>query len=276
MGKCKYCGGAAGIFKKQHKACEVRYEVGWESMVNQAVVSLSSGSGFDNLLVELQKTAEESYVSPEHVRTALVRAWQRSVDKFLEDQLLSEQEEERLGSFRAHFQLRQEDLDDSGALTRVVKAGTLRDIANGKVPARVKIDGALPFNLQKGEDLVWVFQNVAYLTEKSRTVYEGRSSGMSFRIARGVYYRVGAFKGSPKTSTFTVHEDTGLLGLTTKHVYFAGLRKAFRIAYGKIVAVNPYSDGVGIQKDGVNSKPIVFTTGDGWFTCNLINGLSQL
>ncbi len=276
MSKCKYCGEAAGIFKKQHRECQVRYEVGWEAMVTRAMGSLVSGSGFDVLETELQKTAEDSHVSPEHIRTALARAWQRSVDQFLEDQLLSEQEEEKLQTFRERFELPQEKLDEAGALTRVVKAATLRDLANGKTPTRVNIEGALPFNLQKGECLVWVFQNVAYLTEKSRTVYEGRSSGMSFRIARGVYYRVGAFKGYPKTSTFTIQEDTGVLGLTTKHVYFAGLRKAFRIAYAKIVAVKPYSDGIGIQKDGVNSKPIVFTTGDGWFTCNLINGLSHL
>jgi hypothetical protein len=106
-------------------------------------------------------------------------------------------EEERLVALRDRFALTQEDLECRGAYSRVAKAGLLSDIMNGKLPDRVKIEGQLPFNLQKSEKMVWLFNNVAYLEDKTRTQYVGCSKGVSIRIAKGVYYRVGAFQGQP-------------------------------------------------------------------------------
>ena len=60
-----------------------------------------------------------------------------------------------------------------------------------------------------------------------------------------------------------------MLGLTTKHLYFAGARKKFRVRYAKIVSFEPYSDGLGIMRDAQTAKPQTFRTGDGWFAYNL-------
>lgn len=140
----------------------------------------------------------------------------------------------------------------------------------------MKIDGGLPFNLQKSEKVVWVFQGVNYYEEKTRTRYVGGSHGVSVRIAKGLYYRTGAFKGERVQTSETVHANTGLLGVTNKHIYFAGPSKRFRIAYNKIVAFEPFSHGIGVQRDAQTAKPQSFLTGDGWFTYNLITNLAQM
>ena len=70
--------------------------------------------------------------------------------------------------------------------------------------------------------------------------------------------------------------DTGLLGLTTKYVYFAGSRKKFRVRYDRIVALEPYEDGFGIMRDAQTAKPQTFVTGDGWFVYNLATNLAQM
>ena len=44
----------------------------------------------------------------------------------------------------------------------------------------------------------------------------------------------GTFRSHPIEWEETVHADTGLLGLTTKHIYFAGSRKKFRVRYDRI------------------------------------------
>ena len=62
-----------------------------------------------------------------------------------------------------------------------------------------------------------------------------------------------------------------MLGLTTKHIYFAGSRKRFRVRYDKIVAFDPFSDGFGIMRDAQTAKPQTFQTGDGWFPYNLVS-----
>ena len=82
-----------------------------------------------------------------------------------------------------------------------------------------------------------------------------------------------------------IHADTGMLGLTTKHIYFAGPRKKFRVRYDRIVAFEPYSDGLGIMRDAQSAKPQSFVTGDGWFVynqaatlprCNSSSGILQV
>ena len=57
--------------------------------------------------------------------------------------------------------------------------------------------------------------------------------------------------------------DTGLLGLTTKHIYFADSRKKFRVRYDRIVSFDPYEDGFGIMRDDQTAKPQSFRTGVG-------------
>ena len=67
-----------------------------------------------------------------------------------------------------------------------------------------------------------------------------------------------------------------MLGLTTKHIYFAGSRKRFRVRYDKIVTFEPFSDGFGIMRDAQTARPQTFRTGDGWFAYNLAANLAQV
>ena len=95
-------------------------------------------------------------------------------------------------------------------------------------------------------------------------------------IARGLYYQPISFRNRPIEWEETVHADIGMLGLTTKHLYFAGARKKFRVRYDKIVSFEPYSDGLGIMRDAQTAKPQTFRTGDGWFAYNLAANLAQI
>ena len=89
----------------------------------------------------------------------------------------------------------------------------------------------IPFNLMKSEQLVWVIQDVDYLETVVRRERRGTSHRVSIRITRGVYYRPSIFRSHPIEWEETVHADTGLLGLTTKPIYFVGRRKKFRGRY---------------------------------------------
>ena len=100
--------------------------------------------------------------------------------------------------------------------------------------------------------------------------------GLEIRIARGVYYRPSAFRSRAIEWEETVHQDTGLLGFTTKHIYFSGPKKKFRVRYDRIVDFEPYDDGFGIMNDNQTAKPQAFRTGDGWFAYNLAVNLGQM
>ena len=99
------------------------------------------------------------------------------------------------------------------------------------------------------------------------------SHGVSIRVARGLYHRPSTFRSRPIEWEETVHTDTDLLGLTTKHLYFAGARKKFRVRYDKIMSFEPYSDSLGIMRDAQTAKPQTFRTGDGWSNCHLADNL---
>ena len=42
----------------------------------------------------------------------------------------------------------------------------IRDVTQGTVPQRQRVNGAVPFNLMKSEQLVWVIQGVDYLEDR--------------------------------------------------------------------------------------------------------------
>ena len=137
------------------------------------------------------------------------------------------------------------------------------------MPQRQNTTGTIPFNLMKSETLVWVIQDVDYLETVVHRERQCRSHGLSIRVARGLYYRPSTFRSRPIEWDETVHADTGLLGLTTKHIYFAGRKKKFRVRYDRTVRFGPYNDGFGIMRDAQAAKPQTFRTGGGWFAYNL-------
>lgn len=246
------------------------------SLAKATALGESREGSLTNLNDRLVEIAKDSFIPPDQVREALIDGWKQAVNHFLEDSNLDAQEEARLTRFAERFALTQEDLDKTGAYTQFVKGVVLRELMEGKVPSRFHPVGGLPFNFQKSEALIWAFNNVAYYEEKTRRQYVGGSHGVSFRIAKGVYYRVGAFRGQPVETTERVHVDTGLLAVTTKHLYFQGQTKTFRVRLDKVISFMPYSDGVGIQRDAATAKPQFFITGDGWFTYNLLINTAKL
>jgi hypothetical protein len=273
MATCPYCGKEAGLFRKFHQECQDRYTEGRARMISMVADAITSGG---NLAVLGKELEQKSAVTTAPVKEALVLGWERAVDRFLDDDVLSEDEEEALDSAMTHFDLSAEELTANGSLIRVVQSGILRDLREGKIPERLEIQSGLPFNFQKSEKLVWLFADVKYYEQQTTRHYVGGSQGVSFRIAKGVYYRTSAFKGHPVTETQTVCVDTGVLGVTTKHLYFTGQSKGFRIRYDRIVTFTPYSDGIGVQRDAATAKPQTFLTGDGWFVYNLVNTLAQM
>lgn len=206
---------------------------------------------------------------------AFLDSWDGAVVRALDDGVLTAEEELRLTSAAQLFGLGQPELDRRGKYTQIVKAAVLRDVLEGKIPERVKVEG-IGVNLQKSEKIAWVFQGVEYQTLKTYRTYSGVSHGLSIRVMKGVYYRPSVFKGAPSEHSQVVTGGKGPLVLTNKHLYFLGQLKTLRIPYAKVVAFQPYSDGIGLQRDAASAKPEVFKTGDGWFTYNLVTNLAQL
>ena len=143
-----------------------------------------------------------------------------------------------------------------GVRTSFVQAAAIGGVTQGIIPQHQNIQG------------------VDYLETVTRRERRGTSQGVSIRVARGLYYSPRQFRSRPIEWEETVHADTGMLGLTIKHLYFAGARKRFRVRYDKIVALDSYEDGLGIMRDAQTAKPQTFRTG-GWFAYDLTPNLPR-
>ena len=91
---------------------------------------------------------------------------------------------------------------------------------------------------------------------------------------KGVYYRIGQSKGKPVEHSYMDKVGVGQLIITNQNIIFYSQEKSIRIPFKKIVGLVPYSDGIEVQKDGENSKRMVFQGLDCWFIMNLLSQLS--
>lgn len=278
QGTCEYCGKATSFGDSgKHPQCEQEHSRGKEKIISLVSnFSLKDTDDPDALKINIEEIAKKSYIDSGAMRTLIIEGWGNLVDKSLNDEVLSDAEEASLMELMGYFSFTQDDLDKDGLYTKVAQSAILREIYEGNLPERIRLSQPLPFNLQKTEKLVYCFTGVAYYETVTRTKYAGTSHGMSIRIAKGLYYRPGMFKAEGYQTSEERYMDTGLLGITNKHIYFVGDTKKFRIAYSKIVAFDALSDGIGVQKDGATAKPQAFLTGDGWFVYNLVTNLARM
>lgn len=276
MGNCRHCKKSAGWLRSVHKECAVKFEHGTKLIASLVADAIQHEESLTSFYDQAREVAKEHFLAEQDIEGLVVKGFGHAVDAALDDHLLSEAEEEHLGRTLQALELPHDKVAADGTLEKIRKGRVLRELVNGRLPDTIDYQGRLPFNFQKGERLVWHFEAVQYYEMKTKREFVGRSQGVSVRLARGVYYRTGSFRGNPVETTSFEHVDTGVFAFTNKHLYFSGAKKSFRIAYAKIVSFTPYSDGIGLHRDAASAKPQLFVTVDGWFTYNLAVNLSEL
>jgi len=275
MGTCNICGVSAGWFKEYHDDCKTKYQDGLSQLIELSVKTILDPSESSKLAERCKKIAFNNYIPEKKITDAIVVGWGNVLEKYIEDGLLSEEKEEILDSFAKTCGLTPDDLNKNGLLTKAMQAIVIRELVEGRIPQKIK-PSMIPFNMQKSETLVWIFNDVMYLEENTSRAYVGASQGVSVRIAKGLYYRTGAFSGHSVEKKSMAHKGTGVLGVTTKNIYFSSEWKSIKVPYIKILTFLPLSDGLGIHTDAKTAKAIAFITGDGWFVNNLVQNLAHM
>jgi len=196
MSKCKFCGQNAGFFKSFHKECELSYILGKVDIRNKISNAITSTVDFSSCENEINNIAHTSFIPDSEISELYSFGFFSAVETFLEDGIISVEEEQKINDFKKHFKLDQDILDKYGSIQKVCKALILRDIFENKtsLTSRIVIEGTLPFLLQKDETLLWVFKNVEFYELQTKTTFEGSSQGLSIKIAQGLYYRTSSFK----------------------------------------------------------------------------------
>lgn len=111
MAKCKYCGEAAESFDGNHPSCEVAFQLG-ERQIEMEIASAAAASGdIEGLPSRVAIVARDARISEARSREMVLAGWLRAVDKFLEHDVLDEEEERRLIRLQYLFELTHAELD---------------------------------------------------------------------------------------------------------------------------------------------------------------------
>ena len=270
MGKCKYCGQDCGWFSHSHDICKQKYEQGVREVTSLLQSCFLNKVDFYVKEREIQTIIKDSFINNQYKEDLFVNVLDTAIESYLNDGIIDSEEKKMVARFIQFTGMPTAVLNKNHAIEKMLQAEVLYDILNGNKPnPKITISGDFPFMLNKNENFVWLFRNITLHQQKIKREYVGRSSGVSVRLMKGVYYRTGGFKGHPVETTVMQKISTGCVCLTDKHLYFSSPEKSLKIPFSKILSVESYSNGVGIQKDGANDKPIFLENLNSWFTYNV-------
>ena len=102
-----------------------------------------------------------------------------------------------------------------------------------------------PHLMAKKGEVVHLETQAALLKEVAVREYRGGYSGVSFRVAKGVRYNTGGFRGrSVVVGTKLQAMDTGILSVSSTRAVFLGTAKTIEFAYSKLVNLDVFDDGI--------------------------------
>ncbi|MGH8614365.1 MAG: hypothetical protein ACREYF_20650, partial [Gammaproteobacteria bacterium] len=96
MGDCKYCGKPVGFLRSKHAECDRQFEDGKREILAAVSQAVTGSGALDGLPARITSIAQRSFVADSEQRALIARGWASIVDRFLEDGILDESEEQRL------------------------------------------------------------------------------------------------------------------------------------------------------------------------------------
>ena len=103
--------------------------------------------------------------------------------------------------------------------------------------------------IPKGEKCYFMGAANYYEMRKVTTGVTYGGPGVRLKIAKGIYYRAGSYKGARETQDQLVKIDSGMIYVTSKKIQFVGPLGNKVIRYNQIIDLNPFSDSVQIIKE---------------------------
>ena len=142
-----------------------------------------------------------------------------------------------------------------------LQSGPYRDLLVRLVVAKAN-DGRLgvidsPQLMTKKNEVVHLETVAALMKEVTLREWRSGSSGVSFRIAKGVRYRVGNTRGrSVVVGTELQVEDSGNLSVTSHRAAYMGSRKTMEFPYAKLMGIEVFTDGISIRASNRQKTPL--------------------
>jgi len=211
---------------------------------------VSGGHLSSDDIAALGATRTDLQLSENDVARYRVKAYERAFAAVYGDQLITDEEDEHLIAIQRYLNV--QDGEIASAKRVLEHARLLRDIQRGELPT-ISVPGLV---LQKAETSYWS-EPASILEERVvKREYVGGSRGMSFRIAKGVHYHVGSFRGHIESRKAVVPVSRGSLVITSKRLLFLGDSKSFSSRLDKLLETHLFRESLRVE-DG-SGRPHVF------------------
>lgn len=168
-----------------------------------------------------------------------------------EDKQISKEEEKELKKIQNYLGLT--DNQTQISKKEFARYRLLNEIQKGNLPA-ISVSN---LRTQKGEIVHWVESAILSEEKVLRRRYEGGSQGVSFRIAKGITYRVGGHRGYSVSETGLVPVGFGELVITNKRIIFRGDGKVFAVKLEKIFDMQIFTNGMRFAENNRSKQRMI-------------------
>jgi hypothetical protein len=215
-----------------------------------ALEAIAAGRPPSQPIADLERAIVQGGGQPAAAKTEFLNSYLR---RALADEVLSGDEEEGIVK-----------------LGMALYEGNRAALAAAMEPYRAQLfiamvnDGRLP-----------VLPGSGMILKKGEVLHLDEPQGVSFRIAKGVSYRVGATRGRMvEVGRSIVAADAGALHVTSHRVVYTGERKSIEVQYAKLVDMNVYTDGIQFHVSN-RQNPSMFRVASGPMVAAVVNAASQ-
>jgi len=275
MSICRYCGQNAGWFSDAHESCVQKLNQGIETLKTCLANGIVQGKEYGEIRMQLDKIVSDAAIPQEQVLPTVQDGWSRGAEERSISQPISEADFSAISDIYRAAGLTQDDVLKTTGFRAMVFSLLIWTVLHDQIDP---YQGPIRFNLQAGEIPVFGMANVLLSEEQTMSSYVGGYSGASVRVASGLYYHFGGVRGHKEQTTSLQEVDYGYFLMTARAIYFGGTEKGvnFRLPFNQIVRFQPYSDAVGICKNGGREK--IFAPQQapesGWFLFNVLQALA--
>ncbi len=130
-----------------------------------------------------------------------------------------------------------------------------------KGSAKINTNEQSPIILKRNENISLIMHNITLREPRAVRQTVGGYGGPTFRVAKGVNFRLGGIAAQSESHEELRNIDRGTLVLTNKRLIFIGSKRTTNIDLNKIIAIEPYKDGIGSQREN-KQKTEYFTGSD--------------
>lgn len=189
----------------------------------------------------IEQLAEEYGLEEKDLQKVNVSAYKAAFNAILKDGILTEDEEYNIYFIQNFLEI--DDKKIKNELQILQHHAQLREIQKGNLP----IIDYMGIILQNNELIHFLIPAQILEERVVSKEYQGGSSGVSIRIAKGVSFRLGQHKGKMVSKSAIIPVDSGSFIVTNKRIMFKGKNKSYAYPFSQLIGFSVYTDGIEIS-----------------------------